>query len=244
MTQWGIHIPPLITITGSVSLSQFGLELILLVGGTFTDALSQTDHNCFFIIVVGCSTANTWQTEGGKKTGEDCFTNTHIFFFDVPPPPSVVDSASREHQDFSLPKKPSGAPPPKPSVQTSGAGPPHNVSTQPGRCWTGTPSCLAGWLMAASHAFSSHTPAPSLRWPHHQYAWHWGWDWHVWRRRVRNMLCVCHSIHLWNTRSGNWLPCMERSNVHSIWKLKNEYNLYIYWYNTAFHTTAELIIFS
>lgn len=49
---WGILLSPLtITITSYVSLPQFGLELILSVGSTFADALTQTDHNCFFFFL-------------------------------------------------------------------------------------------------------------------------------------------------------------------------------------------------
>lgn len=86
MTPLGIHIPPLITMTSAVSLPPFGLELILSVGGAFSDVLSQTDHNCFFIIVACCSTAKTWQT---WKSRRDHFTlhitntqtKTHTFSF-------------------------------------------------------------------------------------------------------------------------------------------------------------------
>lgn len=210
MTLWGIRFPPLITITGSVSLSQFGLELILLVGGTFTDALSQTDHNCFFIIVVGCLTANTWQTEGGKnRTGLfHQHTHTHIYFFAVlpfqqdphPPTPSVVESASREHQDFSLPKKPSGAPHQihlfRPLVLGSPTMSPHSRGAV-GPAYL--PVWPAGWWLPLTPSLL--TLAPSLRWPHHQYAWHF-----IVRKKGLRLACVranvvwwiCYYIHLQN----------------------------------------------
>lgn len=110
--------------------------------------------------------------------------------------------------------------------------------------------------MAASHAFSSHTPAPpSFRWPHHQYAWHFivhkkGWDWNEWRCHVGNLVCVCHSIHLWNQgREIGYhgeVKCydplhLKTKTLSTLVALSNDYNLYIYWYNTAFQiqTTAS-----
>lgn len=119
MTLWGIYTPPLITMTSAVSLPPFRLELILSVGGTFSDVLSQTDHNCFFIIVACCSTAKTWQTWKSRRgdhftlhiTKIQTKTHTH-FLFAVSPvtlvlsmaSPPVVESASREHQDYALPE--------------------------------------------------------------------------------------------------------------------------------------------
>lgn len=70
LSEWwmhNVHTATLMTITGSVSLSQPGLELILLVGGTFTDALSQTDHNCFFIKVARCSRKKMTNRREEKK---------------------------------------------------------------------------------------------------------------------------------------------------------------------------------
>lgn len=98
MDSVGNYIPPLINMTSAVSLPPFGLELIL-VGGTFSDVLSQTDHNCFFIIVACCSTAKTWQTWKKKNSRGDHFTlhisntNTHILISPGPPVPLVLSMA-------------------------------------------------------------------------------------------------------------------------------------------------------
>lgn len=123
--------------TSAVSLSPFGLKLILLVGGTFSDVLSQTDHNCFFIIVACCLTAKTW-LELEKKTEDILHSDkdTHIFFFFWSclwqTPQWLSQLAVNIRTMLSL--KTFRYAPPNPSVQTSGAGQPHNVSTQPGNC--------------------------------------------------------------------------------------------------------------
>lgn len=179
MTLWGFYIPPLITMTSAVSLHPFGLELILLVGGTFSDVLSQTDHNCFFYIIVACcSTAKTWQTEQKKeKTEEETIspftssthreTYTHFAFAVSPFPlvlsasPPVVESTSREHQDSALPKN-LPVHPTKSICSDLWCWAVHNVSTQPGNCWTHTASCLAFWQIAVYHYFTHTHTSPSL----------------------------------------------------------------------------------
>lgn len=175
MTLWGIHIPPLITMTSAVSLPPFGLELILSVGGTVSDVLSQTDHNCFFIIEACCSTAKHGKYEKAEEETILPFTSpthrqrhTHIFFLLCPQLPwSCIWQAPQWLSQLAVNIRTTLSPktfrctPPNPSVQTSGAGQPHNVSTQPGNCWTRTLSCLAGWLIAVSRSLA-HTQTSFL----------------------------------------------------------------------------------
>lgn len=140
--------------TSNVSLHPLGLELILLVGGTFSDVLSQTDHNCFFLIVPCCSTAKTWQTEKEKKHFPLNITHRqthHIFFSPCPQflwpclqAPQWLSHLAVNIRTMLAPKTFRCAPP-NPSVQTSGAGQPHNVSTQELLdTHTHLPVCLTG----------------------------------------------------------------------------------------------------
>lgn len=156
-----VHTATLITITGSVSLPQPGLELILLVGGTFTDALSQTDHNCFFIKVACCSKKKKKMTNRrGKKTKTEKghftlhITNTQKHIFSLCP--HFLWSLQQALQWYSqlavnirtaLSSKTFRCALPNPSAQTSGAGQPHNVSTQPGPSWSRTPSASPSHLL-------------------------------------------------------------------------------------------------
>lgn len=96
-------------------------------------------------------------------------THTRYFAFAVSPfplvlsaSPPVVESTSREHQGNALPEN-LPVHPTKSICSDLWCWAVHNVSTQPGNCWTHTASCLAFWFIAVYHYFThTHTSPPLL----------------------------------------------------------------------------------
>lgn len=154
----------------------------------------------FFRIAACCSTAETWQTdESERRTGPtSLFTQwyPHFFFFlfscfmspvptrpDPPPSGSVISQCT---SGLVLSQQTFRCTPLNPSAQTSGAGQPHNVASQPGSCWNSTPSCLA-----ASHSFT-HTYTP-------------------FSTPVRVLCISMHDTSLCTTKGSDWRLWMHTS---------------------------------